>query len=96
MKAEIRRETRAVLAVFVPRPRDCGRQRSEEVEQGSQRGTGCCAERHVHVKPIFLEFCGLPAEPTRLALQKSRNYKLVAQADAEQVPVADEVSDCAG
>jgi hypothetical protein len=38
MQAENRREARVVLALFVPRLRDCGRQRSEEVEHVSQSG----------------------------------------------------------
>src|SRR5438034_1069673 len=84
--------------VFVPpfRPHPAVAEVAAHVVAGHLERIFPNRSRCVHVKPIFLEFCGLPAEPTRLALQKSRNYKLVAQADAEQVPVADEVSDCAG
>jgi hypothetical protein len=36
----------------------------------SQSGAGCCPSRCVHVKLIFLAFCRLPAQLTRLALRK--------------------------
>ena len=51
------------------------------------------------VRPSQASFFGIlrvAAQPTRLLLQKSRSYKLAAQADAEQVSIADEISNCTG